>query len=124
MWQKVKRSWWSAKHQAKKLTEGKVDSNLLLSLQLFFGAKWKENVQSLSIFEANSSYKVWENTKTFFNPLFSCDRVEWVEEKRFWTFEGLLLLLGLVSGLSVFVRQKQLDHRMYQRIQRQIAAGV
>ena len=124
MWQKVKRSWWSAKHQAKKLTEGKVDSNLLLSLQLFFGAKWKENVQSLSIFEANSGYKVWENTKTFFNPLFSCDRVEWVEEKRFWTFEGLLLLLGLVSGLSVFVRQKQLDHRMYQRIQRQIAAGV
>jgi len=54
----------------------------------------------------------------------SCDRVEWVEEKRFWTFEGLLLLLGLLTGLSVFVRQKQLDHRMYQRIQRQIASGV
>ena len=27
MWQKVKRSWWSAKHQAKKLTEGKQSSS-------------------------------------------------------------------------------------------------
>ena len=54
----------------------------------------------------------------------SCDRVEWVEERRFWTFEGLLVLFGFLSGLSVFVRQKQLDHRMYQRIQRQIASGV
>ena len=124
MWQKVKRSWWSAKHQAKKLTEGKVDSNLLLSLQLFFGAKWKENVQSLPFLKRIPVTKYGKILKTSFNPLFSCDRVEWVEEKRFWTFEGLLLLLGLVSGLSVFVRQKQLDHRMYQRIQRQIAAGV
>lgn len=54
----------------------------------------------------------------------SCDRVDWVEERRFWTFEGLLTLLGFVSGLAVFIRQKQLDHRMYQRIQKQIASGV
>ena len=53
----------------------------------------------------------------------SCDRVDWVEERRFWTFEGLLTLLGLASGLAVFIRQKQLDHRMYQRIQRQIASA-
>ena len=56
--------------------------------------------------------------------LFSCDRVDWVEERRFWTFEGLLTLTGLISGLCVFVRQKQLDHRVYQRIQKQIASGV
>ena len=54
----------------------------------------------------------------------SCDRVDWVEERRFWTFEGLLTLLGFISGLAVFIRQKQLDHRMYQRIQKQIASGV
>ena len=54
----------------------------------------------------------------------SCDRVEWVEERRFWTFEGLLSLTGFISGLCVFVRQKQLDHRVYQRIQKQITSGV
>ena len=47
-----------------------------------------------------------------------------MEERRFWTFEGVLSLLGVISALSVYIRQKQLDHRMYQRIQRQIAAGV
>lgn len=55
---------------------------------------------------------------------FSCDRVTWLEERRFWTFEGILFLMGLVSALGVFVRQKQLDHKMYQRIQKQIAEGV
>lgn len=54
----------------------------------------------------------------------SCDRVDWMEEKRFWTFEGVLAVMGLICGMAVFVRQKQLDHRMYQRIQKQIAAGV
>jgi hypothetical protein len=47
-----------------------------------------------------------------------------VEEKKFWTFEAVLTLLGLVSGTGLFIRQKQIDHRMYQKIQRQIAAGV
>jgi hypothetical protein len=32
--------------------------------------------------------------------------------------------LGCASASMVFLRQKQLDHKMYQRIQRQIAAGV
>ncbi|XP_059082189.1 protein JTB-like isoform X2 [Tigriopus californicus] len=54
----------------------------------------------------------------------SCDVVPWIEERRFWTFEGLLSFFGFCSAMTVFVRQKQLDHRMYQRIQRQIAAGV
>lgn len=51
----------------------------------------------------------------------SCDTVPWIEERRFWTFEGILSVLGFFSGLAVYVRQKQLDHKMYQRIQRQIA---
>jgi hypothetical protein len=66
----------------------------------------------------------WQTLTASVSYFCSCDRVEWVEERRFWTFEGLLTLIGLVSGLAVFIRQKQLDHRMYQRIQKQIAAGV
>ncbi len=55
---------------------------------------------------------------------FSCDKVDWMEEQKFWTFEGILTVLGFVSGTALFIRQKQLDHKMYQRIQRQIATGV
>ena len=66
---------------------------------------------------------VFKNVLLISYSVFSCDRVDWVEERRFWTFEGLLTLLGLASGLAVFIRQKQLDHRMYQRIQRQIASA-
>lgn len=54
----------------------------------------------------------------------SCDKVTWIEERRFWTFEGVLTLIGFFCGVGLFIRQKQIDHRMYQRIQRQIAAGV
>ncbi len=80
------------------------------------------------IWEANLS-KVW--VYAFFceilfkiKSFYSCDTVDWIEEQKFWTFEGLLTLLGVVSGAAVFIRQKQLDHRMYQRIQKQIASGV
>jgi len=51
----------------------------------------------------------------------SCDRVNWIEERRFWKAETLFGVIGFFSGLIVYVRQKQLDHKMYQRIQRQIA---
>ena len=54
----------------------------------------------------------------------SCDRVTWLEERKFWTFEAVLTVLGILSGAALFVRQKQIDHRMYKKIQRQIAAGV
>ena len=60
----------------------------------------------------------------FISLFFSCEKVRWIEERNFWTFEGVPSLLGALSALSVFIRQKQLDHRMYQRIQRQIASGV
>ena len=74
--------------------------------------------------KTSCKYPAWTLCITnYLYSVFSCDRVDWVEERRFWTFEGLLTLLGLASGLAVFIRQKQLDHRMYQRIQRQIASA-
>ena len=55
---------------------------------------------------------------------YSCSVVPWMEERRFWTFEAAACFLGVLSALSVFVRQKQLDHRMYKRIQKQMTSGV
>ncbi|XP_071444769.1 protein JTB [Hetaerina americana] len=54
----------------------------------------------------------------------SCDRVAWIEERNFWIFEGLMLVLGSVSITAVFTRQKILDHRVLRRLQRQLASGV
>ena len=54
----------------------------------------------------------------------SCDRVVWVEESRFWKFEAFFIFSSVFCGAALFIRQKQLDHWMYQRIQRQMASGV
>lgn len=54
----------------------------------------------------------------------ACHKVKWVEERKFWIFETVMFLMGGVSYAVVFLRQKQQDHKMYQKIQRQIAAGV
>ena len=54
----------------------------------------------------------------------SCDRVPWIEESKFWKFEGFCVFSSFVCGIALFIRQKQLDHWMYQRIQRQMASGV
>jgi len=51
----------------------------------------------------------------------SCERVDWIEEQKFWKAELTFGVIGFFSGLVVYVRQKQLDHKMYQRIQKQIA---
>ncbi|XP_068206814.1 protein JTB-like [Palaemon carinicauda] len=53
-----------------------------------------------------------------------CDRVVWIEERNFWTFEAVTGAVGLIAGLATVARQKVLDHRILQRIQRQVAAGV
>lgn len=53
-----------------------------------------------------------------------CDRVVWLEEREFWTFEAVVSIMGILSGLTTFARQKVLDRRILQRIQRQVAAGV
>lgn len=54
----------------------------------------------------------------------ACDKVQWLEERKFWIFESVMCLVGGISYAVVFLRQKQQDHKMYQKIQRQIAAGV
>lgn len=54
----------------------------------------------------------------------ACEKVEAIEERKFWIFETVVFFTGCASASMVFLRQKQLDHKMYQRIQRQIAAGV
>ena len=54
----------------------------------------------------------------------ACDKVIRIEEQKFWIFEFVWALSGALSASVVFLRQKQLDHKMYQKIQRQIAAGV
>lgn len=56
--------------------------------------------------------------------LCSCDKVKWLEEKKFWQFEGMMLLVAFFSTAVVHLRQKILDHRMLRRIQRQIANSV
>ena len=65
--------------------------------------------------------------KLVFNTVYSpcrCDRVVWLEERHFWAFEAVMALLGMAAGLATMARQKILDHRVVQRIQRQVAAGV
>ncbi|XP_021919690.1 protein JTB [Zootermopsis nevadensis] len=54
----------------------------------------------------------------------SCDKVTWLEERKFWIFEGSVFVVGVISTTFVFARQKILDHRMLRRIQRQLASGV
>jgi len=54
----------------------------------------------------------------------ACHQVAWVEERKFLIFETVMFLSGCVSASFVFLRQKQLDHIVYKRIQKQIATGV
>ncbi|XP_065289173.1 uncharacterized protein JTBR isoform X1 [Dermacentor albipictus] len=51
-----------------------------------------------------------------------CDNEK--EGQHFWIFEGSMLVTGLLSSLSVVLRQKHLDRKMIERIQQQVAAGV
>lgn len=53
-----------------------------------------------------------------------CDRVEWLEEKRFWQFEGFVLVLAITSTACVFLRQRVLDHRHLKSLQRRLASSV
>jgi len=54
----------------------------------------------------------------------ACHQVAWLEERRFWIFEAFMFLTGCSTASFVFIRQKQLDHIVYKRIQKQIATGV
>ncbi|KAG8255540.1 hypothetical protein J6590_090350, partial [Homalodisca vitripennis] len=54
----------------------------------------------------------------------SCERVTWLEEKKFWQFEGFMFMIGCFSTATVYMRQRVLDLRTLRRIQRQIANSV
>lgn len=54
----------------------------------------------------------------------SCDRVAYYDERDFWTFEVFMLILSLISFISYTSRQKVLNKRMLQRVQRQLANSV
>jgi len=55
---------------------------------------------------------------------YSCDKVAWLEERKFWIFEGVTIGGSLISTLTVFLRQRVLDRRMLRRLQRQLASGA
>lgn len=54
----------------------------------------------------------------------SCDRVAWLDEKNYWTFEALLLVIGLASTSMSMLRQKALDRKTMLKIQRQLDQSV
>lgn len=54
----------------------------------------------------------------------SCDKVAWLDEKNFWTFEGVLFMTGAIFTLFSFQRQRVLDRKIQQRIQRQLNQAV
>ena len=59
-------------------------------------------------------------TPLFFGDFYSCERVLWLEERRFWTLEIIILVLGLVSSTFVMWRQRLLERQSMQRLQKQI----
>uniref|UniRef100_T1JET1 Protein JTB n=1 Tax=Strigamia maritima TaxID=126957 RepID=T1JET1_STRMM len=54
----------------------------------------------------------------------SCDRLPWLEKRNFWLFESTFFVLGLFSGFVTYQRQRLLNRRTLERIQKQISAGV
>lgn len=49
----------------------------------------------------------------------SCERVLWLDEKRFWTLEIVSLVVGLFSSMFVVWRLKILEYQMMKKIQQQ-----
>lgn len=54
----------------------------------------------------------------------SCDKVAWVDERNFWTFEGTLFTIGVISTAVSLLRQRILDRRTTLKIQRQLGQTV
>ena len=56
--------------------------------------------------------------------VFSCPKLHWLEERKFWTFEAVCAMTALVSYGSVYLRQRKLDKQLLDKVHKQIAAGV
>ncbi|XP_044745586.1 protein JTB-like isoform X2 [Coccinella septempunctata] len=54
----------------------------------------------------------------------SCDSAAYYDERAFWTFELFMFMLSTISFLCFISRQKVLNKRMMQRVQRQLANSV
>ncbi|XP_072051083.1 protein JTB-like [Amphiura filiformis] len=54
----------------------------------------------------------------------SCPKTKWAIEKSFWTFEGVMLALGMCSGVVALIRRRKLDWKALERVRKQIANSV
>ncbi|XP_037906318.1 protein JTB [Hermetia illucens] len=50
----------------------------------------------------------------------SCISAAWIDQRRFWIFECSMFVIGVISTAISFIRQKTLDRRTIQKIQRQL----
>lgn len=95
-----------------------------LSLDLDSISQWGRQNLDNSMLSKSSLFLISLPKNKDSDVLSRCDRVVWLDERHFWTFEAVVSAIGLVAGLATVARQKILDHRVVQRIQRQVAAGV
>lgn len=54
----------------------------------------------------------------------SCDKVAWLEERSFWTFQGSTFIIAVISTTFVIARKRVLNRRMLVRMQKQLANSV
>lgn len=54
----------------------------------------------------------------------SCDKVAWLDEKNFYTFECLTIVVGAIATLASYYRQRVLDNKVQLKIQRQLRQAV
>ncbi|KAL9986091.1 hypothetical protein ACROYT_G000168 [Oculina patagonica] len=54
----------------------------------------------------------------------SCKYIVQWEEKKFWMFEGLVVIMLICSSSMVWYRQRQLDSVFYQKLQKQVESDT
>lgn len=54
----------------------------------------------------------------------SCDKVAWIDERNYWTFEGVLLVIGALSTGITVLRKRSLDRKVMLKVQRQLEQSV
>lgn len=68
----------------------------------------------------DSGYKEMVKCPSIGNVYRPCDK----QSQNFWIFESSMIILAIIGSFVVNLRQKQLDHKTLEKIQKQIAAGV
>ncbi|XP_024936374.1 protein JTB [Cephus cinctus] len=54
----------------------------------------------------------------------SCDRVAWLEERKFWKFQALSFACAVLFCISVFWRENILRQRVIRKVARQLRASA